>query len=392
MADLPKAGKAFRALAWLNRPHSAWTRGALVIVGFGAVLAMTGRRALAGEVAHLIGADQIKLAAHRINFYLHHSWTAPLTRRTPYFDPTTGMEDATVAVLDDWLGHVPRDRDRLARMSILAHQIRGADADSQPALLDRYTDVAQGLMPAFPAANPAARPDPGHDFSLSDAKAALQSLAVIPDPWFILSGTFLGAVREGTFLAHDYDVDIGIMAEDFDQDRMLAAIHAAPDLQYVNQSPALSLNWQDGRWQCVSTPALYRVLHITGIGIDIFIHHLDGDLRWHGSARHRWDNSDFDLADITIAGLPVRGPADADRYLTENYGGWRIPVTSFSCSTGTPNVSFPYNPSSIAEMMRTATQSKGSAESETARLVLEQEGYVRDGQFTLPWHKARVGA
>jgi len=380
-----KIGKAFRALAWLNRSHSAWTRAALAAFGFVTVMAMTGRRTLAGEVARLAGNDQIKLAAHRFDFYLHHSWIAPLTRRTPYFDPTTGMDDACVAVLDDWLGHVPRDRDRLARMYILAHQIRAADAQSQPALLDTYEDIANGLMPGWPDPNPEARPNPGHDFSLSDAKASLQSLAVIPAPWFILSGTFLGAVREGTFLAHDYDVDIGIMAEDFDEAAMLAAIHAAPDLEYVNQSPALSLTWQGDRWGCTPTPALYRVLHSTGIGIDIFIHHRDGDLRWHGSARHRWDNCEFDLADITIAGLPVRGPADADRYLTENYGGWRIPVTSFSCSTGTPNVSFPYNPSSIAEMMRSATQIKGSVPSENARLVLEKEGYVRDGRFTLPW-------
>ena len=270
-------------------------------------------------------------------------------------------------------------------MYILAHHIRGADADSQPALLDRYTDVAQGLMPAFPAANPAARPDPGHDFSLSDAKAALQSLAVIPDPWFILSGTFLGAVREGTFLAHDYDVDIGIMAEDFDEADFLATLQGAPDLEYVNQSPALTLAWQDGRWACTPTPALYRVLHVSGIGIDVFIHHRDGDLRWHGSARHRWDNSEFAVADCTIAGLPVRGPADADKYLTENYGGWRVPVTEFNCSTGTPNVSFPYNPSAVAEMLRTALTMPGAASAETARLVLVKEGYVQGDRFTLPW-------
>ena len=46
----------------------------------------------------------------------------------------------------------------------------------------------------------------------------------------------------------------------------------------------------------------------------------------------------FDLADYTLAGVPVLGPADADRYLTENYGDWRTPVTEFNCTTGTPNL------------------------------------------------------
>lgn len=32
------------------------------------------------------------------------------------------------------------------------------------------------------------------------------------------------------------------------------------------------------------------------------------------------------------------GPADVDRYLTENYGDWRTPVTQFNCTTGTLNL------------------------------------------------------
>ena len=31
--------------------------------------------------------------------------------------------------------------------------------------------------------------------------------------WYVISGTFLGIVREGGFLAHDYDIDVGITVD-----------------------------------------------------------------------------------------------------------------------------------------------------------------------------------
>ena len=33
--------------------------------------------------------------------------------------------------------------------------------------------------------------------------------------WFLSSGTCLGYFREGKFIDHDYDIDIGIFAEDY---------------------------------------------------------------------------------------------------------------------------------------------------------------------------------
>ena len=32
--------------------------------------------------------------------------------------------------------------------------------------------------------------------------------------WFVLAGTFLGFIREKSFLTHDLDIDIGLMSED----------------------------------------------------------------------------------------------------------------------------------------------------------------------------------
>ena len=373
----------FRALSWMNRRHRAPMRAILGAVGYVSVLAATGRRRLASEAAELFRQDRIGLGAHRVRWYLCHGWTTPVMGRTPLFDPTTGMDAATVDALSRWLG---RDsmRDRLARLYVLARQV-GTSAD-QNARLDEFERVATTLVPALPTGGTAKDSPTAARLSLTDATAALRALKAVPIPWYIISGTFLGAVREGTFLRHDYDIDIGIHAEDFDEAVFLDAVSRADDLVLVNASPHIHMTKIDDRWREKPRPALYRVLHRSGIEIDAFIHYLEDGIRWHGSAKHRWDNTAFSLADIEIAGLTVQGPADAESYLTENYGStWRVPVTSFDCSTGTPNVGFPHNLAAVAENLRIAVLSPSSARAEVARAVLTREGYVRGDTFIVPW-------
>lgn len=376
--------RTFRALRWLRRRHGLPLRLVLAVLAGALVGLLTGRGALLREAAGLFWRDRFKLGAHRLHWYLAHGWTARALGVPPLFDPTTGMNPATVQALADWLGDSPDHR--LARLYVLARQL--PQAADQDAVLDAFCATATGLVAALPARNPEqTTPAQTARFTLGDAKAALTATGVLDAPWYIISGTFLGAVREGAFLAHDYDVDIGIHAEDFDEPAFLATMQAAPDLVLVNRSDHQELTKAGGRWQAVTRPALFRVLHASGIGIDVFIHHRDGDLRWHGSAKHRWDNTEFDLAEYEISGLPVRGPADADRYLTENYGAWRVPVKSFSCSTGTPNVSFPRNLAALAEHLRQALHASGQADGQIARLVLETEGYLTGGVFALPWQR-----
>lgn len=363
-----------------------------------AVWAITRNRTLASEAARLWQADTFALALHRLNWYRRHAGpdrAQPDTAgASPQFDPTTGMDAHTVTALAAWQTSSPARqaglRDRLARLYVLARKAHDAtDATLQRKLMADYASLAASLRTALPAFDPApARgkaADP--DFTLDDAQAALGTLnRALKMPWYVISGTFLGAVREGTFLSHDYDIDIGINAEDFTERAFLETILQAPNLTLVNTSPHLHLTYHDGLLTDRARPALYRVLHISGIGIDVFIHHLDGNLRWHGSAKHRWDNHDFALANYTIAGLPVRGPTDADRYLTENYGDWRTPVKTFNCSTGTPNISFTRNLSAVAETLRIAILSQDIAAAMTAQLVLRQEGYLPEtGGFAIPW-------
>lgn len=390
--------RLFRALTWLNAEHSPFVRRTAAMTARAAVWAITRNGTLASEAAGLWEADRFALALHRLNWYRRHARPSASQQDTagasPLFDPTTGMGAQSVTALDAWLNSSPARnvglRDQLARLYVLARKVQTAtDAIPQRQLMADYTRLANTLCPALPAFDPAPARGKATDpyFTLDDALAALGTLdGTLKMPWYIISGTFLGAVREGTFLSHDYDIDIGINAEDFSESALLEAILQASDLTLVNISPHLHLTEHNGVLTDHARPALYHILHISGIGIDVFIHHLDGDLRWHGSAEHRWDNHDFALIDYTISGLPVRGPALADRYLTENYGDWRTPVKTFNCSTGTPNVRFNHSLSAVTETLRVAVLSQDMNAAMTAQLVLRQEGYLpQSGDFIIPW-------
>ena len=175
----------------------------------------------------------------------------------------------------------------------------------------------------------AASEDASGNFSQADGGLALEDLAHLLSlaqwPWYVISGTFLGLVREGRFLAHDVDIDVGIDAEAIDITALLQRLAASPAFVVRNDVQQLSIGTNDdGRFALRHAPALVKLVHRTGINVDVFIHHREGGVVWHGSSLHRWENTPFAMAPYDLAG--VAGPADADRYLTENYGDWRVPV------------------------------------------------------------------
>lgn len=309
------------------------------------------------------------------------------------FDPTTGMSPDSMAALETFLSKRSTRHHRLALLNIHAKQIMTATgAASQDVALHAFSRVAQDLVSQLqpPSGDAQREPESTRAFSITQARTALTALNAIKMPWFIVSGTFLGAVREGTFLTHDYDIDIGIDARQFDEAAFLAQIQAARDLVVVSSSTYFDLDDQGNAESTSPRPALYRLMHVSGIGIDVFVHYMQGQQFWHGSAKHRWTNSIFDFADYDIAGIRVRGPADADRYLTENYGDWRTPRVQFNCSTDTPNVSFPHNPSAVVQHLGIALMKSGE-EARVAQVILWQEGYLqRDTKavstiFRIPW-------
>ena len=202
------------------------------------------------------------------------------------------------------------------------------------------------------------------DFVINDAIMALSEwnelFAKEKYKWFVISGTFLGLIREGGFLKHDYDIDLGIHSKDFLLNNILEKINKTKNFvikkidflkEGVFENDSFLLT---GKKQIV----LLKIIHKTGLNIDLFIHYIERDICWHGSSFHRWDNNSFNLKTYNLHGIEVFGPENPELYLTENYGDWRTPVTDFHFHTGTPNLSIIRNPSSIAMFIKRISELK----------------------------------
>ena len=157
---------------------------------------------------------------------------------------------------------------------------------------------------------------------------------------FAVSGTLLGIIREKELLSHDIDIDLGVMEEDIDVERLVNAIQVS-DKFYIKKIDYPVLRVHDSeriRYIKMSIPSLIKFGHKRGLHIDLFVHFRDNKLRWHGSSLHRWDNSEFEIQSINFKGQTVNIPSNPERYLEENYGDWQTPKIDFNCSVDTPNI------------------------------------------------------
>ena len=373
----------FHLLTYLTARHWAPMRAIFAVLGFGLVMLLVGRFVLARDTVRLFWVDDYKTALHRLDWFAHYGWPRRVLHRKPAYDITHDMPPAGLGALAAIVAKRTTLADLRCKLYIAsARANQAASPQERAAHLDSYARIATQIAALIPVAASIDPPKHAPAFTQPQAYAALQAAGQLMQrlnmPWYIVSGTFLGAVREGDFLAHDYDIDIGVHAENFNHAQFLTGLRTDPQFCLVRIDDYVDLVGPD--LTPVQAPALYKIMHRTGVEVDIFLHHLEDSQRWHGSARHRWWNADFDIAPYDLAGLTVPGPADSDRYLRENYGDWQIPKPAFDCSTGTPNVSFNRNLISIAQFMIQA-----QAGSQTAQSVLTTEGYLQGGNFTLPW-------
>lgn len=375
-------GVQFHALAYLTARHWVPSRALFTCVGYLLATLLTARPVLAHEMARRFWADDYKTAVHQLDWFVCYGWLRRIFTRRPAFDIAQGMPAAGLDALDLMLAGRTMPVDLRAQLYVASARANQAGSVARRDLhLERYRQIADQISRQISAP---LRDPPKHApaFTQHQARAALQAVGQLMQrvglQWYIVSGTFLGAVRGGDFLAHDYDIDIGVHAEDFDHSAFLVGLRADPQFCLVRIDDYVDLVGADLR--PVQARALYKITHRSGVEVDIFLHHREEGQRWHGSARHRWWNDDFDIAVYNLAGLTVPGPSNADRYLRENYGEWQIPQTDFDCSTGTPNVSFNRNLVSIAQFLIQAQRG-----SQTAQSVLAAEGYLQDGRFTFPW-------
>ena len=381
----PQLTKSFRLLRFLNAQPPWIGRVALGGVAALGALVFTGRPVLAREMWRRIYTHvDVKIAMRRLAWYGAKGWVRLQLLPDPVFDFAEGLDARERAAVRSFLRRKGRsEEDRyLDRLTLTAAEadwpMKAADwqdlmvrfAVDANSLLDRIHGT--GFAPSPPDI-PAPRKG---DFSVDDAGQALADFAVLfpkeTYPWYVISGTFLGIVREGGFLSHDYDIDVGMNAEDVDLDAVATRARASQtfflhkyDIQHRLERA------EDGSMQRIAAPILMKLVHTTGLHIDLFVHYLDDGIRWHGSSVHRWENAEFDLQPYTLAGVDVLGPVDADKYLTENYGTWRIPVTEFNPSTGTPNLRMVHNLNSLVLFLRRYTLAYQDGAPEAAARIEE---------------------
>lgn len=150
--------------------------------------------------------------------------------------------------------------------------------------------------------------------ALTDLNALLQGADIVP---FLVSGTLLGYERNGGFLSHDKDIDVGIFAE---QD-----IFSVVDL--VLKSPTFRLLRGYLRLERIyQLPVMHKA---TSICIDIFVYYdYDGQLITgvHGTFGYNQNFvfSKFGLKTVRFLDVDFAVPDDIPRNLRENYGDWEI--------------------------------------------------------------------
>lgn len=153
---------------------------------------------------------------------------------------------------------------------------------------------------------------------LADLKKVLDHKKI---PFFLISGTLLGCIREGKLLGHDKDIDIGVWDK----------------YSYEELANCLSTS---GYFYVVPTRTNHLVMlrHVNGIAVDVFIHYRESNDYWHAGVKIKWHNSPFNLVYTNFLGQQYLIPENYDLYLTENYGDWRTPKTQFDSAFDTPNM------------------------------------------------------
>ena len=360
--------KSYRLINFLNQGHSSVSRWALSMVAWLGCMLCSGRPGLANVLSREFRHGDLKAAFRRAGWVARISWIKTSIVSDPFYIFSENLTLADLRQYETYLRSrkraLAKDRYDSCYLMILGQKIHLLILASNQQATAAGEDVIeiQGLIQEFKAIKgrlieEAQFPDQQRrktnaktrtgDFSKQDAIHALKDFSsIMPTssvPWYVVSGTLLGLYRDQGFMAHDYDIDLGVNYEQIDFRALIALLKKQKTfavnkvdyhIEVVDTGKGLKLN---------RLPALIKLVHNNGINVDVFIHHLDGNKRWHGSSIHRWDNTEFHLVPDQLEGVTVLRPENAELYLTENYGDWRTPVTDFNCSTDTPNLTITNN-------------------------------------------------
>lgn len=141
------------------------------------------------------------------------------------------------------------------------------------------------------------------------------ALSAVNKRAFLVSGTLLGYAREGQILAHDKDIDVGIIGWE-DQYTVVNALL---------QSGKFAIDSRRLRGQkAYHIPVAH---HASGVSIDIFIYHPENGMWVTGVESYfgylqKFAFTPFGLKAVKFLGIDFYVPEDVETNLAENFGNW----------------------------------------------------------------------
>lgn len=257
------------------------------------------------------------LAPHEVNLRLRagqveqaHTLAQDLYRRNPN------------AEHDYWLMRCLASRSEFTSALTHARSMLGAliDKAMQPATKDgeASAEVSKPKKPGFDV-------DAASE-SLKAVNRVLRERGLQP---FLMSGVLLGYLREGQILPHDKDLDLGLIG--WEQQFEVAQALLATGHYHVS-------------WRCLRgvQTFLMDVIDLKyGVAIDFFFFHPHADHFLHGidykyGFTQNLRFSPFALKEVDFLGDRFWIPDNAEQNLTENYGDWRTPQSSYVVTVESP--------------------------------------------------------
>jgi len=158
---------------------------------------------------------------------------------------------------------------------------------------------------------------------------------------FIIDGTLLGAVRDGDFIAHDTDIDVGVLFEEW------TPVHVF-ELTHLFLKKDIVIKHQFGDWENHFEISYHR----NGIKIDLFFYRKDGDFRIFHAFENGGRNMNDDVityeypAELIENISPMMfqnelypAPSNPKAVLELKYGaGWIDPVKDWDWAYGPRNI------------------------------------------------------
>ncbi len=369
-----KIPRSFRIIRFLNQKHALPVCFFFSISSFIIVALATLKLSFAKHVFNIFRKDEFKDAGRLAGWYIRNGWTKYDISFDPFFDFTHLSSDKLLKKQSHFLKK-PDIQDNGAnalyygyQASILAESAHRSLENEDIELFKKYQkEYNRKINHLLKLLNKPqsqnsrksleSEAEEGNEFIHKAPETLSDFQKVVPKEdwnWFVTGGTFLGAVREGFFLKHDVDIDVGVHLDGLDLDQFLVKIQnnsslfsiAKFDMQSeIQKSPK-------GKLYLNKEPSLLKLIHKNGINLDVFFHKNRNGECWHGSGSMHWVNTSFELKSYSIGKQEVFGPSEADLYLTEHYGEWRVEKKKFSCSSDTTNLTFVRNLHTICFLIR----------------------------------------